>query len=73
MLVLLIVFMVTAPLLTTGLHIDLPEVQATNTPIKDAKLVGENHQRGAHLVWRGRRHKRRREGVTRQFSRPKGA
>jgi biopolymer transport protein TolR len=39
MLVLLIVFMVTAPLLTTGLHIELPEVQATNTPIKDAKLV----------------------------------
>jgi biopolymer transport protein TolR len=39
MLVLLIVFMVTAPLLTTGLHIDLPEVQATNTPIKDAKLI----------------------------------
>jgi biopolymer transport protein TolR len=39
MLVLLIVFMVTAPLLTTGLHIDLPEVQATNTPVKDAKLV----------------------------------
>jgi biopolymer transport protein TolR len=31
--------MVTAPLLTSGLHIDLPEVQATNTPIKDAKLV----------------------------------
>ena len=39
MLVLLIVFMVTAPLLTTGLHIELPEVQATNTPVKDAKLV----------------------------------
>src|SRR5579863_2196899 len=39
MLVLLIVFMVTAPLLTTGLHIDLPEVEATNTPVKDAKLV----------------------------------
>src|SRR5258708_13224012 len=39
MLVLLIVFMVTAPLLTTGLHIDLPEVRATNTPVKDAKLV----------------------------------
>src|SRR5215472_6887883 len=39
MLVLLIVFMVTAPLLTTGLHIDLPEVQATNTPVKDAKLL----------------------------------
>lgn len=39
MLVLLIVFMVTAPLLTAGLRIDLPEVQATNTPIKDAKLI----------------------------------
>ncbi len=39
MLVLLIVFMVTAPLLTSGLQIDLPEVQATNAPIKDAKLV----------------------------------
>ena len=39
MLVLLIVFMVAAPLLSTGLRIDLPEVQAANTPIKDAKLV----------------------------------
>jgi biopolymer transport protein TolR len=39
MLVLLIVFMVTAPLLATGLRIDLPNVQATNTPVKDAKLV----------------------------------
>ena len=39
MLVLLIVFMVTAPMLTSGLHIDLPEVQASNTPVKDAKLV----------------------------------
>ena len=32
MLVLLIVFMVTAPLLATGLRIDLPNVQAPNTP-----------------------------------------
>lgn len=39
MLVLLIVFMVTAPLLTTGLHVDLPDVKAANTPLKDAKLV----------------------------------
>ena len=40
MLVLLIVFMVAAPLLaTSGLTINLPEVQASNTPIKDAKLV----------------------------------
>lgn len=39
MLVLLIVFMATAPLLATGLHVDLPEVQAANMPLKDAKLV----------------------------------
>ena len=39
MLVLLIVFMVTAPLLITGLKVDLPEVQAANTPVKDAKLI----------------------------------
>lgn len=39
MLVLLVVFMVTAPLLTTGLKIDLPDVKATNTPVKDARLL----------------------------------
>jgi len=39
MLVLVIVFMVTAPLLTTGLRIDLPEVKAAATPVKDARLL----------------------------------
>jgi biopolymer transport protein TolR len=39
MLVLLVVFMVTAPLLTTGLRIDLPEVKAANAPVKDARLL----------------------------------
>jgi biopolymer transport protein TolR len=39
MLVLLIVFIVTAPLLTTGLRIDLPEVNAASTPVKDARLL----------------------------------
>lgn len=39
MLVLLVVFMVTAPLLTTGLRVELPNVQATNTPVKDTKLI----------------------------------
>jgi biopolymer transport protein TolR len=39
MLVLLVVFMVTAPLLTTGVRIDLPEVKASNTPVKDARLL----------------------------------
>ena len=47
MLVLLIVFMVTAPLLTVGIKVDLPKVQATAlTDIKDpieitVKLDGE--------------------------------
>jgi len=39
MLVLVVVFMVTAPLLTTGLRINLPEVKAANTPVKDARLL----------------------------------
>ena len=39
MLVLLIVFMVTAPLLTTGLRVELPAVAAPNTPVRDEKLV----------------------------------
>lgn len=38
-LVLLIVFMVTAPLLTTGLRIDLPEVKAASSPVKDSRLL----------------------------------
>ena len=39
MLVLLVVFMVTAPLLTTGLKIDLPNVNATATPVQDGRLL----------------------------------
>lgn len=39
MLVLLVVFMVTAPLLAAGLPVDLPNVEATEAPMKDAKLV----------------------------------
>jgi biopolymer transport protein TolR len=39
MLVLLVVFIVTAPLLTTGLRIDLPEVKAADTPVKDSHLL----------------------------------
>ncbi len=41
MLVLLIVFMVTAPLLTTGLRVELPQVKAHNTPVRDTKLIVE--------------------------------
>jgi biopolymer transport protein TolR len=39
MLVLLVVFMVTTPIIATGLGIKLPEVKATESPVKDAKLV----------------------------------
>jgi biopolymer transport protein TolR len=39
MLVLLVVFMVTAPLLTTGLKIDLPNVKADSTPVEDGRLI----------------------------------
>jgi len=39
MLVLLVVFMVTAPLLTAGLRVELPNVEAHDAPTKDTKLV----------------------------------
>lgn len=39
MLVLLVVFMVTAPLLTSGLKVELPNVEAHDTAVKDTKLV----------------------------------
>jgi len=39
MLVLLVVFMVTAPLLTAGLRVELPNVEAHDTATKDTKLV----------------------------------
>ncbi|MCB9703626.1 MAG: biopolymer transporter ExbD [Myxococcales bacterium] len=39
MLVLLVVFMITAPLLSTGLRVELPRVDAEATPLKDTRLV----------------------------------
>lgn len=39
MLVLLVVFMVTAPLLTAGLRVELPNVAAEEAPTKDTKLI----------------------------------
>jgi biopolymer transport protein TolR len=39
MLVLLVVFMVTAPLLAAGMRVDLPEVRAEPAELKDEKLV----------------------------------
>jgi biopolymer transport protein TolR len=39
MLVLLIIFMVTAPLLTAGVEVDLPNADAPNLPIEDEKMV----------------------------------
>lgn len=47
MLVLLIVFMITAPLLTVGVPVDLPETEARNLPAGDEPLtitIGANGQ-----------------------------
>ncbi|MCC6558483.1 MAG: biopolymer transporter ExbD [Polyangiaceae bacterium] len=39
MLVLLVVFMVTAPLITAGLRVELPNVEAKEAATKDTKLI----------------------------------
>lgn len=39
MLVLLVVFMVTAPMMATGLKLELPKVKAANTTVSDDKLL----------------------------------
>ncbi len=39
MLVLLVIFMVTAPLLTTGVTVDLPKVKSAPMPTDDTKLM----------------------------------
>src|SRR5271166_2545729 len=47
MLVLLVIFMVTAPLLTTGVSVDLPKVKSSPMPMDDAKMMvivtGDEH------------------------------
>jgi len=37
--VLLVIFMVTAPLLATGVHVDLPKVKSAPMPVDDSKLM----------------------------------
>ena len=50
MLVLLIVFMVTAPLLTTGVAVDMPQVKASHLPGQDEPLaVTIDAKGGLHL------------------------
>ncbi|HJL17112.1 MAG TPA: ExbD/TolR family protein [Sandaracinaceae bacterium LLY-WYZ-13_1] len=47
MLVLLIIFMVTAPLMTAGVEVDLPNADAPNMPLEDEKVllvVDENQE-----------------------------
>lgn len=39
MLVMLVIFMVTAPLMTSGLDVDLPETRAANLEVDEAKLM----------------------------------
>lgn len=50
MLVLLIVFMVTAPLLTTGVSVDLPQAQSSSLPGQDEPLsVSVDAAGGIHI------------------------
>jgi biopolymer transport protein TolR len=39
MLVLLVIFMVTAPLLQTGVHVELPKVKSSPMPADDSKML----------------------------------
>ena len=39
MLVLLVIFMVTAPLLTTGVHVELPKAKSAPMPADDSKML----------------------------------
>jgi biopolymer transport protein TolR len=39
MLVLLVIFMVTAPILTTGIEVDLPRADAPHMPLEEEKLL----------------------------------
>ena len=48
MLVLLVIFMITAPLMVSGLKIDLPQAQAT-APVKTAGAVSVVLDRELHL------------------------
>jgi biopolymer transport protein TolR len=50
MLVLLIIFMITAPMMNTGVDVDLPQVQAQNIEDPEGKLVlSIDSGRGLHL------------------------
>ena len=61
--------MVTAPLSATGLRIDLPNVQAANTPVKDAKLVVSVTKDERAVARRDRRHRQPRSGAQDQRAR----
>jgi biopolymer transport protein TolR len=50
MLVLLIVFMVTAPLLTVGIPVDLPQTRAQNIPTNEEPLIVSIQSDGAIFV-----------------------
>jgi biopolymer transport protein TolR len=44
MLVLLVIFMVTAPLLATGVHVELPKVKSAPMQMDDAKLLSSSRR-----------------------------
>ena len=54
MLVLLIVFMVTAPLLTVGVPVDLPQTRAQNIPTKEQPLQVTINAQGEIFVQKGK-------------------
>jgi biopolymer transport protein TolR len=57
MLVLLIIFMITAPMMNTGVDIDLPQVQAKNIEDPEGKLImsisidKKIHLGGTQITW----------------------
>src|SRR4051812_31108903 len=57
MLVLLIIFMITAPMMNTGVDIDLPQVQAKNIDDPEGKLImsisidKKLHLSGSQITW----------------------
>lgn len=50
MLVLLIIFMITAPLLSQGVHVDLPKVQAHALPPKEIPLIISIDENGQYFL-----------------------
>lgn len=71
MLVLLVIFMVTAPLLQTGVQVDLPKAKSAPMQTDDSKLLVMHHRRRARLSRQGRDHGRGRRSLEEQHAPPR--